>query len=308
MNEATHFALGACLFAIGAVVGSFINVCVYRLPWQKSVIWPASHCPRCLKPIAARDNITVLGWLLLRGECRRCGARISPRYALVEALVGTMFVGVYVVDVALNPMGLFGNTAFFRMAYHQVLLALLTTATFIDYDFQIIPDEVTVPGMLFGLIMGALLPTIRPEPNLATTFGGGLWQGVLGLLVGGGLPLFFRTAFRLLGRDAMGFGDVTLMAMVGAFLGWQAALLTFFIAPFFGLAHAMERLVVWIGKLLRRQPTSSEDRALPFGPYLSMGAATCVFAWPWLWSGWGAEFFRTLSVVFLWMIGADAGP
>jgi leader peptidase (prepilin peptidase)/N-methyltransferase len=299
--------VGAGLFAIGLVVGSFLNVCIYRLPWQKSVIWPASHCTCCHQAIRARDNVPVVSWILLGGSCRDCGARIALRYPLVELLVGLLFVSVFLTDVAAAPRKVWGEIPAETLLvwfYHAALLALLVAASFIDYDLTIIPDEITVTGMVLGLGLGALVPTIRPEPAHATTLAGGLWAGVIGLLVGGGLTWFVRLAGSLaLRREAMGFGDVTLMAMIGAFLGWQAAVLTFFIGPFFGLAHALWKLVLYIAKQLRGAQSSSADREIFFGPYLSMAACGLVLAWPWLWRDWAHDYFKTLGALFWFMLG-----
>jgi leader peptidase (prepilin peptidase)/N-methyltransferase len=294
------FLLG--LFAIGTVVGSFLNVCIYRIPWQKSVIWPGSHCPRCLTAIEAQDNIPILSWVALRGECRHCGLPIAARYPMIEALVGLLFAGVYVTDVIYGPpipwsglpvqvtVGLF---------YHLVFVALLVTATFIDYDLFIIPDQITVPGMIVGIGLGTLFPQIRPVPSTATTPWEGFLVGLIGLLVGGGLT----QGVRLLGsaalrREAMGFGDVTLMAMIGSFLGRQAAVLTSFLAPFFGLFHAMTKLISYIGKRLSGRAAGSADREIPFGPYLSMAALALLVSWPWVWSHWAADTFRSIRMLF----------
>ncbi len=302
----TYLVGGLWIFAVGAVVGSFVNVCVYRIPWQKSVIWPASHCPKCLNPIAARDNVPIVGWLFLRGACRRCGLPISARYPLIEALVGLLFVAVYLTDIVFGARGMLGGDDFLRMLYHLVLLSLLVVATFIDYDLFIIPDEVTVTGMVLGLLLGAIVPDVRPEPGTASTFGGGLAVGLLGWAVGGGLVWAVRIVAGLaLRREAMGFGDVTLMAMIGAFLGWQAAVLTFFIAPFFGLAHAVWKLVLMAGKILARRNISGADREIPFGPYLSLAALTLMLSWPWLWPGWARPLFSTLTELFRFLLGRE---
>src|SRR5262249_36287585 len=152
------------LFAVGAVVGSFLNVCIYRIPWQKSVIWPASHCPRCLSAITARDNIPVVSWLALRGEGRNCGLPIAARYPRIEALVGLLFAGVYVTDVVFGrpiPWGALPASVPVALVYHATLVALLVAATFIDYDLTIIPDQITLPGMLIGVGLGTLFPDIR---------------------------------------------------------------------------------------------------------------------------------------------------
>jgi leader peptidase (prepilin peptidase)/N-methyltransferase len=295
-------ALG--LFAIGTIVGSFLNVCIYRLPWQKSVIWPGSHCPQCLHAIAASDNVPVVGWLRLGGCCRACKSRIAVRYPLVEALCGVLFLGLFCTDLATQRTiwGEIPTAALPVWFYHALLLSLLVAATFIDYDLTIIPDEITVTGMVLALALGTLLPEIRLEPALRTTHLGGLGVGIIGLITGAGLTEFFRRAGTLaLGREAMGFGDVTLLAMIGAFLGWQGAVLTFFLAPFFGLAHAFWKLVQYIGKRLTGAQLSSADREIPFGPYLSMAAGTLVLSWRWLWPNWANNLFTTLPVV-LWFL------
>lgn len=303
--QVVFHAIGAIwFFVIGSLVGSFVNVCIYRIPWQKSILWPASHCPRCLRSIAPRDNLPIVGWLLLGGRCRSCGMEISPRYPLVEALVGALFAGVYLVDVAIGAPRLLDTAAFFRMGYHDVLITLLVIATFIDYDYTIIPDQVTVTGMILGLGLGAVLPWIRPEPAAATTFAGGLITGLVGWAAGGALVWVVRLLGGLVfRREAMGFGDVTLMALIGSFLGWQAAILTFFLAPFFGLAHAALKLIRLLVKWLARRTIIGADRELPFGPYLSLAAVSLVLAWPRLWPGWAKPLFAMFADIFGWLLG-----
>jgi leader peptidase (prepilin peptidase) / N-methyltransferase len=294
------------IFAIGAVVGSFLNVCIYRIPWEKSVIWPASHCPRCWSSIEPRDNIPIVSWLALRGECRHCGLPIAHRYPLIEALVGLLFAAVYFVDVIHGreiPWGALPVSIPVGLGYYLALVALLVAATFIDYDLWIIPDGITVPGMFIGVLVGCLFPEIRPAPSTATNHWDGLWVGVIGLLAGGGITQFVRlVASMATGREAMGFGDVTLMAMIGAFLGWQAAVLTFFLAPFFGLTHALGKLIKYMGKRIAGQKTSSADRELPYGPYLSMAALSLMLSWPWLWPGAARSYFQMLRALILGFI------
>jgi leader peptidase (prepilin peptidase)/N-methyltransferase len=301
-------ALGSGFFLIGTVVGSFLNVCIYRIPWQKSVIWPNSRCPRCWSAIAPRDNIPIVGWLALRGECRHCGSGISIRYPLVEALVGVLFLGAFLIDVVagLGPWGTISTKQLIAASYHAVLLSLLVAATFIDYDVMMIPDEVTVTGMAIGLVMGTVWPGIRPAPATATTHLQGFLTGLSGLAVGAGLTQLVRmTAGFAMRREAMGLGDVTLLGMVGAFLGWQAAVLTFFLAPFFGLAHAAWKLLIYLRKRLSGGQLSSSDREIPYGPYLSMAAAALLFAWPYVWQGWAKGLFGTLNVLFWWGLGIN---
>ncbi|HKI18008.1 MAG TPA: prepilin peptidase [Isosphaeraceae bacterium] len=302
-------ALGLGVFLIGTVVGSFLNVCIYRVPWQKSVIWPASRCPICYHDIAARDNIPVISWIALRGECRSCGARISIRYLLVESLVGILFLAAFLIDLFAGPRGPWGQVSPFRLAvtaYHDILIALLVAATFIDYDLMIIPDAITRTGWILGIGLGTLWPQIRPAPSDAATHLGGFGIGLLGALVGAGLTQGCRLSFGfILRREAMGDGDVTLMGMIGAFLGWQAAVLTFFIAPFFGLGHAAWKLLQLIRKWLSGDQLSGSDRELPYGPYLSMAAVSVLLAWPWLWQNWAKALFHTLHMLFWWLLGIN---
>ncbi len=307
VNTPILCVLGVFVFAIGSVVGSFLNVCIYRIPWQKSSFWPDSRCPKCYHKLAARDNVPILGWLALRGECRYCGARIAARYPFVEALTGLLFVAVFLVDFAHAPRAAWGEVstrAIVATVYHAVCVALLVAATFIDYDLTIIPDEITLPGLLFALGAGALFPWVRPDPMYASTWWAGLRVGLIGLAVGGGITQSVRLLGSLaLRREAMGFGDVTLMAMIGSFLGWQAAVLTFFLGAFYGLGHALVKIVLLVVKWLSGRKLSVADRELPFGPYLSMAAATLMLGWPWIWPGWARGYFETLRVVFLFLTG-----
>jgi leader peptidase (prepilin peptidase)/N-methyltransferase len=302
--------LGLGFFLIGTVVGSFLNVCIYRIPWQKSVIWPGSRCPSCYAAIPARDNIPVVSWFALRGECRTCGAPISKRYPLVEALVGLLFLGAFLVDVVAAPAPLhrdpFPAFQLLVAAYHAVFLALLVAATFIDIDLMIIPDEITVTGMIAGIALGSFWPQIRPAPAFATTHLHGLWVGVLGLFVGAGLTQAVRTGAGIVfRREAMGSGDVRLMGMIGAFLGWQAAVITFFVAPFLGLGHALWKLLSYLKKRFSGQQFSSADRELPYGPYLSMAAAILLYLWPRAWPIFDRGLFRPVYVIFWWLWGID---
>jgi leader peptidase (prepilin peptidase)/N-methyltransferase len=300
--------LGAGFFLLGAVLGSFLNVCIYRIPWQKSVIWPQSRCPRCLSAISGVDNIPIVSWVALRGECRQCGLPISRRYPLVEALTGALFLGAFAVDVIAGPRGIWGMVPLTQLAaaaYHCTFLALLVAAALIDADLWIIPDEITVTGMVLGLVIATISPQVRPSP--AVQAGGhlaALWTGVLGLFVAAAMTqavrLFFSFVFR---REAMGLGDVTLMGMIGAYLGWQAAVLTFFLGAFLGLGHALWKLARYLKKRLTGGQLSSSDRELPYGPYLSLAAALLYFAWQWVWPICSRNLFLPLYVIFWWSLG-----
>ncbi len=301
--------LGVFVFAVGTVVGSFLNVCIYRIPWEKSVIWPGSHCPRCWRPILAMDNIPIVSWLALRGECRQCGEPISLRYPLIELLVGLLFLGLYFVDVVHGERGRYGYDIGQPMAtfgYHAILAALLVAATFIDYDLFVIPDSITLTGMILGIALGTLNPMIRPDPAAATTHLGGLGMGILGLLVGAAVTQLIRVAGTwAFQREAMGLGDVTLMGMIGAFLGWQAAVLSIFAGAFSGLGHAAWKLSGYLKKWARGQKLSTADRELPFGPYLSMGAVALVLSWPWIWRDYLRFYFATLGWLFWHLLGVN---
>jgi leader peptidase (prepilin peptidase) / N-methyltransferase len=303
----TSVALGLGFFLIGTVVGSFLNVCIYRIPWQKSIIWPGSRCLRCWSAIAPRDNIPIVSWIALRGECRNCGEPIAIRYPMIEALVGLLFLGAYLLDVEAGSSWRWVPThRLIAAAYHATFLALLVAATFIDYDLMIIPREITLIGLVFAIGMGTAFPALRPEPALASTHLGGFWVGLLGFLVGAGLTQFVRlTAGFVLRREAMGIGDVDLLGMIGAFMGWQAAVLAFFFSSFFGIGHAVWKLIVYFQKRLRGRQLSSSDREMPLGPYLSMAAATLLFIWPVLWEKWAAKLFEALSMLFWWMLGIN---
>ncbi|HEV3122824.1 MAG TPA: prepilin peptidase [Isosphaeraceae bacterium] len=302
-----HLVLAALTFVLGTVVGSFLNVCIYRIPWQKSVIWPSSRCPRCLEPIESRDNIPVLSWIALGKKCRHCALPIAARYPLVETLVGALFLGVYLVDVAHSASLLYAPplSAFATMAYHLALIALLVVASFIDLDLWQIPDPVTYTGMILGLLGGTIAPGIRPDPARASSWLGGLGVGLLGLVVGALLVWLVRfLGTHVFRREAMGLGDVTLLGMIGAFMGWQAAVLTFFLAPFLGLAPALAKVIVNIGKWLTGRKLKSSDREIPYGPYLSLAATLLVLGWPWIWNGVSKRYFEEYAEVFWFFVGS----
>ena len=289
------FVLGGLwIFMLGATVGSFANVCIYRIALEKSIVWPGSRCPRCLEEIAFRDNIPIVGWLLLRGRCRTCALPIAARYPLVELLAGLLFVAVFAVDLV--PSGNLEWRDFARLGYHLLLVSFLLVATFIDFDYTILPDSVTLTGLALGLGLGALWPEARPAPNTAPDAWGGLLVGLIGAAVGAGMIWVIRVLGELaLRREAMGAGDVTLMAMIGSFLGWQILPPTLFLASLLGLVQASYKLAKWVAKMLAGGKSRSTDRELPFGPYLSMAAVILMLGWPWLWRGRMESFYANLA-------------
>lgn len=338
------------LFVLGTVLGSFLNVCIHRIPKHdrlvdqiRGLLHPPSTCPGCGTPILVRDNVPILGWLLLRGRCRACRRRISWRYPAVELLNGLLFVGVYLLEVpaarsdvaasclstALGPAvsGWTRDAVWFfnlRYLYHMVLIEFLVAATFIDFDLRIIPDATTVPAMVVGVLgglisgrlylvpvwfqdshlLGAMQPALPASlgpllegPAVPEWIAGfphlhGLAVSAAGFVVGGGIVWAVRAiGSRVLRREAMGFGDVMLMAMIGSFLGWQPTLVAFFVAPVMALA------VVGVRSVVHRQ---SE---IAYGPYLSLGAVVVLLGWKHVFPATRRIFDLgpLVPVVFLWM-------
>jgi len=251
------------VFIFGSIVGSFLNVCIYRMPQGESIVWPRSHCPHCKKKIPGYDNIPFLSHLLLKGRCRFCKQKISLRYLLVELLTALAFLFTY---------------RYFGLSYDFFFYALfisgLIIATFVDIKHRIIPDEISVGGLIIGFILSSVKGvSLKP---FSVNFGPAL-NSLLGIIIGGGIIyltgfIFDLVYFKLLKKppiqgetESMGGGDVKFLAMIGAFLGWQRALLTFFIAPLFGAAIGVVNLAV------------KKDHTIPYGPFLALGALLSLF-------------------------------
>lgn len=234
-------------FLLGSIIGSFLNVCIWRLPRGESIVYPGSHCPVCGAPIKWFDNIPILSFLLLRGKCRSCGERISLRYPLVELLTGCLFIAIY---------GFFGLS--FQTLIYILLTSSLITIGFIDLDKKIIPNLITLPGIALGLIFSLFLHHLSLKDSLLGAILGG---GIL-LLVG----IFGKALFK---KPAMGGGDVKLAAMIGAFLGWQQILLVLFLSFLIGavIGTAVELM----------KGTLSKRRQIPFGPYIALSGILAIF-------------------------------
>jgi leader peptidase (prepilin peptidase)/N-methyltransferase len=232
--------LVAALGWLGLAVGSFLNVCIHRLPRGGSIVRPASACPQCGYQLRWFDNIPVLSYLWLRGRCRRCRAPISIRYPIVEIVTMGVFLLHYAVwgwDPILVP----------RLVFASALIVLFA----IDLEHQILPNVITVPGIVLGLLVSAVFP-----PGLKSAF--------LGALLGGGVLFVIGELWsRLRHVEAMGFGDVKMLAMIGAFLGLQGMVLTFILASYFGGVTGMALIISRRGGLMS---------LVPFGTFLALGA------------------------------------
>jgi len=251
----------------GLVIGSFLNVCIARVPAGGSIVSPPSHCPRCKTGIKAYDNIPVISFLLLRAKCRACGEPISWRYPLVELLNGLCYAWII-------HAFWFNGEALILMAFCSSLIVI----TFIDLDHQIIPDVITIPGMLLGLAIAPFfmysltdplpfhLDRIIPHAGPYVT---ALINSIIGLILGGGPLLFIGWAWEKLRHvEAMGGGDVKLMAMVGSILGWKGALLTIMLGAIGGSIGGVALMVFKNHKM---------EMEMPFGPYLAFGALATAF-------------------------------
>jgi leader peptidase (prepilin peptidase) / N-methyltransferase len=302
-----HVMYGVMLFVVGTVVGSFLNVCIYRIPWEKSVIWPSSHCPNCLAEIRKRDNLPVLGWAMLGGSCRSCHVPIPIRYPFIELLVGLLFLGVYLADGVLPAEYVRDDLILaIKVVYHVLFVSLLVAVTFIDFDLTLVPASITNTGIFLGLAIGTAFPGVRPGPSTATTPWGGLVVGLVGLAVGAGLIWFIRAVGSIVARrEAMGIGDIHILAMIGAFLGWQVAVVTPFLASFVGLVPALWKLAASLAKWASGGKYHPSDHEIPFGPYLSVAALILMFAWPWAWPHALKSYFDIVSMLFWFLLGRD---
>lgn len=263
----------ALMAVLGAMIGSFLNVVIHRLPRELSIVFPGSACPACRAQIRPWDNIPILSYLILFGRCRACRARISPRYPAVEALTAALFAAITWHDGLSYALG-------FDLAFAASVLALI----FIDAEHMILPNAITYPGILFALLTRILVPYLASPshfddlPHLLTLFPPNypVWlvsligAGMGALAGGGSLWLMGFIWEKLRGIEAMGFGDVKMMAMAGAFLGWRLAMLTILIGAFTGS-------LVGIFVMLRRGRRALR-MMLPFGIFLGVGTIVSLLA------------------------------
>lgn len=245
----------AVIFIFGAIVGSFLNVCIVRLPRGESLVSPPSHCRNCKTPIPPHDNIPLLSYIFLGGRCRFCGERIAPRYFIVELLTAVAAIALF---------RRFGIGLSFLVAF--VFVAALIVVTFIDLDVRIVPDVISLPGIGLGLIL-SIANTQWPLGSssiIPTPLG-----SLLGVIIGGGSLLLVAWVYHLLtGIEGMGGGDIKLLAMIGAFLGWESIP----VALFFG---SLTGSLAGLGAMLKKGVDSKY--ALPFAPFLCLGALIHLF-------------------------------
>ena len=257
-------------FIFGSVIGSFLNVCIYRLPRDESIVFPPSHCTSCGNPIRFYHNLPIVGYLILRGRCADCGSRISLRYPIIELISGIVLTGVlYKFGLSLDAL------------FYALLIYSLIVITFIDLEHMIIPNAITIPGAIAGLIYNALITDWERSRDLLGRFSFGLenffgilnevpfLDSVFGLVIGGGVLFLIAFLYVLVRKtEGMGMGDVKLLAMIGAFLGWQGVVFVMLASSILGTVTGLSIIFYKKGNL---------KYALPFGPFLSLAAVIYVF-------------------------------
>ena len=234
------------LGVLGLVVGSFLNVCIYRLPRGQSVNWPGSRCTTCDRSLAWYENIPVVSWVVLRGRCRTCGERISVMYPIVEVITAALFIAGYVI---------YGWTPLLavRLAFTCAMIVLFM----IDLQHYLLPNVITVPGIVIGFALSLVLPP-------------GWKASLIGLIAGGGLLFAIAEAwYRFRGIEGLGMGDVKMLAMIGAFLGWKLMLVTLVLSSFAGSLIGVGAIALGRGGM---------KSMLPFGTFLAVGALTAAVA------------------------------
>jgi leader peptidase (prepilin peptidase) / N-methyltransferase len=276
-----HLFVSILSFLWGACAGSFLNVCIYRIPRDMSVVRPRSHCPGCGKMIPWYLNIPLVSFLFLRGKCAFCGVRISARDFLVELLTGVLFLLVWLkfdLEGAYRPLGLIAMTDWRLVPVYWLMVGGLILGTFVDFEHLIIPDRVTLGGIVAGLVLSGLFPSLHGVATVKES----LLRACVGAAVGWGFlwgvgalgTLIFR-------KPAMGFGDVKLLGAMGAFLGWQAVFFIVVVSSFFGS-------LVGVTLVLSGQRTM--QGRIPYGPYLALAAV--------LWSFWGQAWWNAYFSMF----------
>ncbi len=257
-------------FIFGTVIGSFLNVCIYRLPKEESIVYPGSHCTSCNEPISFYNNIPILSYLFLMGKCSKCNSKISLRYPLVEILTGLLFLAT------VWSFGLSIETLFYL-----IFISALIPITFIDLEHMIIPNVITYPGIIVGILYNALKTDWDYGLELINNFSLGMQSffsllsevpildSIFGVILGGGILLLIAYVYEAVKkRQGMGMGDVKLLAMIGAFFGWEGVLFVIFLGSILGSVIGISIIIAKRGDL---------KYALPFGPFLSIAAVIYIF-------------------------------
>ena len=246
-----------CVFIFGAIWGSFLNVCIYRIPKEHSILWPPSSC-QCGKRIPFYFNLPIIAWFILKGKTACCDEKLSLRYPLVEALTGALFVCSWLTHepkVALIGM---------------VFIAILIPSTFIDFDHMIIPDIFSIGGMLLGVALSIIFPELHGFSQGGLEAHWSAWiEAMLGVFVGTSMIYWIANIGEIiLKKPAMGEGDVKFLASIGAFIGWQGALFSLFGGAFIGTIIILPYLLIQ----QLNNPKEPKLQELPFGPFLALGA------------------------------------
>ena len=276
--DGLDFILGCFSFWLGACIASFLNVVIWRVPRGESIVSPPSHCPKCNAPIKWYQNIPILSWLALRGKCANCKEPISPRYILIEVLGGVLFLAVFLHYFVRIGVTITDVPTWILVFVYWIWISLMIVGSMIDYDLQLLPDFVTVGGMIIGLVGNGFFCFVYwPLIAGATGF---LWrpflcESVLGLVLGFGLMWLIRfIGGKVFKREAMGMGDVFLMGAVGALFGPVAVLFTLILSSVFGSVIGVSLIALSKTKFRR-------FIEIPYGPYICMG---CL-----VWMFWGPE-------------------
>jgi leader peptidase (prepilin peptidase)/N-methyltransferase len=253
------YVIAAFVGVVGAIIGSFLNVVIHRVPREESIAFPASHCPSCDTAIRPYDNVPVVSWAVLRGRCRACRAPISARYPAVELLTGALFALTYLLHSGLT----------LSLPFDLAFVAAVVALVFIDAEHMLLPNVITYPGAALALVARVMVPNLygvaslggEHTPAWLLSLGG----AVLGALAGGGFLWLVGWLWeRARGVEAMGLGDVKMMFMVGAFLGWPLTLLTIFVGVLTGSVAGVTAMA--------RRGERDMQMLLPFGIFLGLGS------------------------------------
>ncbi len=257
-------------FIFGSIIGSFLNVCIYRLPREESIVYPGSHCTSCDQSISFYNNIPILSYLFLNGKCSKCKSKISPRYPIVEILTGLLF---------LTTVWSFGLTT--QTFFYLIFISSIVAITFIDLEHMIIPNVITYPGIIVGILYNALKTDWDNSWESISKFSFGIQDffsllnelpilnSLFGVILGGGILLVIAYSYEIIKkRQGMGMGDVKLLAMIGAFFGWEGVLFVIFLGSILGSVIGISIIIAKRGDL---------KYALPFGPFLSIAAVIYIF-------------------------------